>query len=51
MAMDLPHLHISGMEFLTTFLYVVIAIGILHVIARKVGEDHPMGQALLGCFA
>jgi hypothetical protein len=49
--MDLPHVHISGIEFLTTFLYVILAIGILHIAARHIGEDHPAGQALLSCFA
>lgn len=47
----LPHVHISGMEFFVTFLYVIVAIGVLHVIARKIGEDHPAGTAILSAFA
>lgn len=46
----LPHIHISAMEGFVTFLYVVISLAVVHIIARKF-EGHPFADAVLNYLA
>lgn len=44
-----PHIHISAIEGVKVMLYVLIGLGILHVMARKF-EGHPLADTYLDVY-
>lgn len=46
----IPHVHISAIEGFKVFLYFVVFVGVLHVIARKF-EGHPLADTILDIWA
>lgn len=38
-SVQLPHFHVSGMHALTTFLFIVVAFGSLHLLASSFPES------------
>lgn len=45
----IPHIHMSALEGVKVMLYVLIGLGILHVVARKF-EGHPFADAFLSVY-
>lgn len=44
-----PHIHISALNGFVTALYVIILLGVAHIIARRF-EGHPLADAFLNFF-
>jgi len=50
MASVAPHVHISGITAIINALYVILILGIFHILARKF-EGHPLADAFLNIWA
>lgn len=44
--MNPPHVHISALQGFITILYVIVGLGIAHILARRF-EGHPLADAVL----
>ena len=49
MATVAPHVHISALSGFIQALYVIVIIGVLHLVARKF-EGHPLADAFLNIW-
>lgn len=49
MASVAPHVHISGISAVINALYVILILGVLHIIAKKF-EGHPLADAFLDVY-
>lgn len=45
-----PHVHISGLSALINALYVILVLGVLHIVANRF-EGHPLADAFLSIWA
>lgn len=50
MASVAPHVHISGISAFIQALYVIVVLGVFHIIAER-KEGHPLANAFLNIWA
>jgi len=49
MATVAPHVHISGISAIINALYVILVLGLLHILANRF-EGHPLADAFLNIW-